>query len=264
MSHILPILDGCTDTSDCARFEDGSEPRFIDWETRPGLFNAPMKAACIYIGHRSMHWGREIALYKDQTMHIAPGYTNLLQSIERGPDTVLFLSINGCELLTSMPDDDEAFDFHLPFRPDLPIIPGRPIIPFEVVWQQLWGMLGNMANILLSTRLTLGGTRIVNVIHPPVISDAQAKVDTRIMEKNYPGAEISPLSVRLKYYLMYVKMMDMICSQAQIANMMPPPAAIGPDGALLDEYAADVVHGNKLYGALVAKQMSDLIAAGGR
>ncbi len=67
---------------------------------------------------------------------------------------------------------------------------------------------------------------------------------------------------RLKYYLLYAKALMEAAQPLGIESVMPPSETIGADGLLLPEYARDGVHGNALYGRLVAVQMNELLPAG--
>ena len=66
---------------------------------------------------------------------------------------------------------------------------------------------------------------------------------------------ISPLTLRLKYYLLAKQVMLQAVAPYNVQFLESPAAALAPDGALKDEYAYGATHGNEAYGALVFEQM---------
>ena len=80
-----------------------------------------------------------------------------------------------------------------------------------------------------------------------------------------PGGEpvenmvLTPLPVRLKVYLLYVRLLRRVSTGWGIDSLAPPADTVCEQGYLRGAFAADSVHGNKRYGARVLQQMAALL-----
>lgn len=255
MSHIEPILNGCSVNGieeQLGKLAHDREPAFVDWDTLPGSLPGKVKAASIYIGRVHRHWGHVLAEFTAPgVIGIHPGYRRLLDSIDMsGQRPTLFVCLHGEEYhhMCIHPYNAPP-DFELPARPDLAIVPGRQVVPLEVVEQAAQFFLKKAIANLYALRTYYPQLRIVNVICPPP-SDA-GDVDA-------PATHY----VRLKNYLVYENALREAAKSAGIESLSPPAQALSELGTLKKEYAGDQVHGNKQYGELVLAQMRNLLAQG--
>jgi hypothetical protein len=252
MSHIHPVLDACSINgidAQLPKLMNDRMPAFIDWETKLGMLPVKVKASSIYIRQVAPHWGPVLArMTEPGVVGVSPGYQNLLASIDTGtPENILFAFMHGEEYHhMSVRPYNFPYDFEVPWRTDLAMMPARQIIPFEIVEKSAHYFLhGAIAN-LFALRTFLPNLRIVNVICPPP-SDA-GDIDV-------PTAHF----VRLKNYLVYAKILREATEKVGIKTLLPPAVALTEKGLLRKEYAGDFVHGNTLYGELVVAQMRNII-----
>jgi hypothetical protein len=252
MSHIHPVLDACSvndiDEQIGKIMHDGA-PVFVDWDSKPDALPGSIKAASIYIRQIAPHWGPTLAqLTAPGIVGVVPGYQELLASIDTTvPDNVLFVFMHGEEYHhMCIRPSNAPYDFEIPWRTDLPITPGRQIVPFGIVERSALHFLqGAIANFY-ALRTFLPNLRIVNVICPPP-SDA-----------GDIGSSATHF-VRLKNYLVYAKCLREATEKAGIETLLPPVEALSEPGLLDKAYAGDFVHGNKRYGELVLAQMRNLL-----
>lgn len=251
MSHIHPVLDACSANGIAEQLPElmsERAPAFMDWDAKPGVLPQKIKAASIYIRQIAPHWGMVLAKMTDPgVVGVAPGYQNLLASIDTAPESTLFVFMNGEEYHhMSIRSYNVPYDFEVPWRTDLAFTPGRQVVPLEIVEKSAnYFLQGAIANFY-ALRTFLPGLRIVNVICPPP-SDAG--------EMDVPATHF----VRLKNYLVYAKILREATERAGIKTLSPPAEALTEEGLLQKRYMEDPVHGNRSYGELVVAQMRNLL-----
>lgn len=263
MSHILPVLDACSADglkAQLGRISNPQEPAFVDWQLRPDQFAGPLQVANLYVGQVASHWGPTLAVQTEPTVvAMAPGFQKLLGTMRpAGGDNTLFTFIHGEEhILLALRERPDPYDFELPERPDLGLLPGRQVLPLDVVEKLVAHQLEKTRAILMAIRAAHAELRVVNVLCPPTIRSAHWDPG--------PGGErsdtlaLSPLSVRLKVYLLYQRQLRQAATGWRIESLAPPPETVCAQGYLRDEFAADSVHGNKRYGQRVIHQMNALL-----
>ena len=269
MSHIYPVLGACS-AEDGQKIRTEDEPAFVDWRTKPGVLAAPVRAASIYIRDYAPHWGEVLAEQTEPTViSIAPGFRALLDSIDpENGKSVLFVFMQGEEYYQlavgnfERPEDCQPADFYMPWHPELSISPLQQVVPLEVMERLMEFFLTKAAATFTAIRSLWPGLRVVNVICPPPPDlDCYAKV---IHDKSRLASASLNYSARLKYYLLYRKILRETAALRGIETLLPPAATVRPDGLLRSEYAGDGLHGNLLYGSLVCEQMNELLQAGVR
>ena len=70
---------------------------------------------------------------------------------------------------------------------------------------------------------------------------------------------LMPLSIRLKYYGLYVELLKRDLAPLRIECLDAPPASFDEQGALLEPLTLASTHGNEAYGALVLQQLRALV-----
>ena len=262
-SHIGPVLDACSAENGQSIYSE-QEPAFIDWRTKPGTFAVPVKAANIYVGQYSPHWGPTLAVQTEPTViRIAPGFQSLLASIDRGDaGNVVFVFMKGEEYYHMAGADSVPHDFYLPWHPELGISPQLQVVPLEIVQREVAYYLTDAIAAFNAIYSLLPGTRIVNVICPPP-TDLESYAKVIYDPSKLPGQALK-YSVRLKYYLLYRKMLQEAVALRGIESLLPPAETVRPDGPLRPEFVGDGFHGNLLYGSHVCAQMNELLTTGAR
>lgn len=263
MSHILPVLDACGVgglKAQLGRISNDAPPDLIDWELLPDTLPGPLQVANIYVRQVAAHWGTTLAVQTAPTVvGMAPGFQQLLARMTPdGGRNTLFTFIHGEEHIhLSLRERPDPFDFDLPERPDLVLLPGRQVVPLAAIEQMVAAHLEKTRAILLAVRAMQPALRVVNVVCPPTIRTE--RWDPGPAVANPEPVEMTPLSVRLKVYLVYQRQLRQVAAQSGIECLLPPAEAVTEQGTLRDEYAGDSVHGNKRYGELVVRQMKALL-----
>jgi hypothetical protein len=263
MSHILPVLDACGVgglKAQLGRISNDDAPGFIEWDLLPDSLPGPLQVANLYIRQVAPHWGATLAVQTSPTVvGMAPGFQQLLGSMSpAGGLNTLFTFIHGEEHIhLALRERPDPFDFHLPERPDLVLLPGRQVLPLAVVEKLVAHQLEKSRAILMAIRATQPELRVVNVVCPPTIRTE--RWDPGPAVTNPEQVEMTPLSVRLKVYLVYERLLRQACAECGIESLAPPPETVSEQGTLRDEFAGDSVHGNKHYGELVVRQMKALL-----
>jgi hypothetical protein len=255
MSHIRPVLDACSINGideQLSKIANDKAPEFADWNMKPGLLPAPVKAASIYIRQIGAHWGLVPAqLTGPQVIGVVPGFQSFLESIDStGHGTVLIAFMYGEEYIQmSKRPYNAPHDFQVPWRPDLVLAPQRQIIPLEIVERQVALHLTKSIANFEAIRCFHPHLRIINAICPP---------PGECGDGGEPGQRFQSL----KYYLLYVNALQAAAARRGIETLLPPAETLTSDGLLRAEYMDDGVHGNKLYGGQVVAQINDLLLQG--
>ena len=255
-SHMAITLSAWIDKNDSAQERFGKEePAFLDFRLKAGETIKNIKAASIYIAHFAPWWGKILALKNESgELQVAPGFIKLIQSIgtePAGEKDALFVFMTGEEHyhLGKM-EHEPPVDFYLPSHPELNIAPERQVIPLSVIETQLRAYLENAFKAFEAIRRLQPYLEIINVICPPPILSGEATKSATIQAQDI---------VRLKYYLLYSKIMRETLTSLNIASILPPESAIDENSFLLSEYVKDNVHGNHLYGEKVIDQIKQFI-----
>lgn len=262
-SHIIAILEACrADAGTSPDLGDGTAPAFRDWPVRDGLLPDRLKVASIYIGHFGRHWGPFLAdMLPEGRLGITAGFQNLLAVPAADEDAqVLFVSMRGEEYYhLGNHGVEHPYDFVWPERPDLAPLPGRPLVPLEVVRQQLAQSLQRTLMALAAIRKLCPRLRIVRIAPPPPA--ASEDVTAWTTENGMPThlTEHLPSSLRLKAWLLHMRMVEEGSASLRIEHLAVPAAALHAGGLLRREYMADAIHGNARYGELVCRQMAALL-----
>ncbi|GAA0746533.1 hypothetical protein LRH25_12005 [Ideonella azotifigens] len=264
MSHILPVLDACSADglkAQLGRISNDQAPQFVDWHTDPAQIAVPVQVANLYIRQIAPHWGPTLALQSSPSViSMAPGFQKMLAGMngEGGQGgNVLFTFIHGEEHIhLALREQPQPLDFWLPERPDLAPLPGRQIVPLYVIELQVAAQIAKAQAILLAIRAMQPSMPVFNVVCPPTIPGERWDPGPGVVDPE--AVDMSPLSVRLKYYLVYARQIRESARACGINSLLPPAEAMDPQGYLAAEFAGDSVHGNKRYGALVLRQMAEI------
>ena len=131
-------------------------------------------------------------------------------------------------------------------------------VPEELIRKHLMPYMVTTIGALSTMRMQLPGKRIIHVLPPPPSSEQQIRSKPELFA---PMMElgITPLSIRIKYYLLANRMLREAMHSHGIEMLEAPPESMAPDGSLRDDLSAGATHGNRAYGELVAAQLRALL-----
>lgn len=180
---------------------------------------------------------------------------------ELGPEDVVVSTIAGSEYaMVGTMEHPHPFDFYLPNHATAPR-PGIEIVPYRAVVEMFRDLLARRYQCLPSIRAATAA-RMLHLVSPPPIGDNEYisrrydKLLTRL-----PGATgvIAPPELRLKFWLLQVRLLQKFCGKHGVDLVMPPTKAI-QDGFLRSKYyAKDSHHANSRYGELVIRSLEQLL-----
>jgi hypothetical protein len=181
-----------------------------------------------------------------------------LQADQEGSTLLSFMNGNGHAALSVL-QHPAPFDFVLPGREDLGIQRGFRPLAYELIRGQITPYQVSTMAALYMMRVALPKIRIVHVLPPPPSSEAQIRLVPELFRDRIEEYGVTPLAVRIKYYLLANDILRDALSGYGIEVLEAPPASVGPDGGLLDRYAAGATHGNVEYGQLVVDQLRAML-----
>jgi hypothetical protein len=271
MSHAINVLKALSNAPLSFSHENwvnlSTEGQFFDVQTKLGLLPGDVLKA--FIVTPACGWGlmAQMQTLADGSQNVVgvEGYIHLLQSLKPVQDnSCLFSFVHGNEhSVLSMVQHPEPYDFFLPWRTDLDILPGYQPIAYEVVRLQMEQALSATLGCLAMMRLQLPGIRLVHVLPPPPVASEQQIMKTpEIFKDQFARFGITPVSIRVKYYLLLIEVLRQALTPYRIELLECPAQACRDDHALRDDYAYAATHANEAYGALVAQQMKSLVGGG--
>jgi hypothetical protein len=192
---------------------------------------------------------------------IAAGFQSLLALVNDDPEAhTLFVSMRGEEYFhMGLAGIDDPYDFVLPERPDLAVVPGRAIVPLDIVTAQLARNLSRTLLTLTAIRKLCPRLQVVRIPAPPPSSSDDVAAWSTAHAKPEPTQEV-PTSVRLKLWLLYARLLEQGTAGLGLDALPVPEAAVHPIGMLRAEHMEDPIHGNAHYGALVCAQMAAVVS----
>ncbi len=265
-SHLMALLDACGADEPSATehgFGHGRAPAFRDWPLRPGLLPDRLKVASIHLSHTAPFWGPTLVeLVPPRQLGIAQGLQRLLAVASKDEAAqALFIAPRGEEYFhLTLAGIDDPYDFVLPDRPDLPLMPDCAPLPLAVVQAQLGHQLATTLLTLTAIRRLCPQLRVVRLPAPPPTSSGDVALWRAEQGRPEHPTERLPSSVRLKTWLLYSRMLAEGSAGLGIEILPVPAAALHADGQLRREYMEDPIHGNARYGALVIAQMAQALA----
>jgi hypothetical protein len=177
-----------------------------------------------------------------------------------GPEDVVACFIGGNQYNAfGLVQHPQKFDFHSRERPDLPILPGREIVPYQALRDVFaTGLAGNDGKRI--TRIASATPARVFQLAPPPPKLNEARIlqrhESLFHEKGLLEHGITPALIRLKLWALQVSVLMELCREWGCALLPPPAQAIDDQGFLKDEYAGDdATHGNLQYGQLNIQQV---------
>lgn len=264
-SHLMAILDACAASgppSAVPTFGQGQAPVFRECPLRDGVLPDRLMVASIHVSHTAPFWGPALVEMLPQgQLGIASGFQALLASAEDDAQgRTLFVSLRGEEYFNlGLAGVDDPFDFVLPQRPDLAPVPGRALIPLDIVRDQLDRQLARTLLTLTAIRRLCPRLQVVRIPSPPPASSEDVAAWAATRDKPERAHQV-PTSVRLKLWWLYDQRLAQFSTGLGIDSLPVPERALHRLGTLRAEYLQDGIHGNARYGALVCAQMADVVS----
>ena len=270
MSHAINVLKAISKEPLSFTHENWSAlteaGQFFDIEAKPELISG--EAIKAFIASPGIGWGlvAELRTLPDgqKVLAAVDGYINLLHTLDMVQDgNVLFSFIHGNEH-SLLAQHAVPYDFHLPWQDGADLLPRTQPVPYEVIRCQMERALNNTIACLAMMRIHLPRMRLVHVLPPPPVGSRESILKTpEGFREKLEQFGISPISLRVKYYLLVINILRHELKPSNIEFLESPPEAVSEIGALKDEYAYAATHANEAYGELVAKQMQALVSSKG-
>ena len=246
-----------------------ADNKFIGLKAKPGVL--PEDSFKAYVVSKEAGWGRGAFIRTDsngvKSIHAMPGLISLNESIDQNQDATLISFLFGNEHYElSFVQHPVAYDFHLPSRDDLPMMPGFQPIPLKVIARKMTMWLQQPADVLTYLRVMRRSMRIIHVMSPPPVTDEHVARSQEALTQKLIDFGLStgpnPLSIRLKYYGLYQEILEQLLTPLGVEIIRPPIEALNSDGSLMDQYAHGLTHSNEAYGRLVAAQLASVVKRG--
>jgi hypothetical protein len=185
-----------------------------------------------------------------------PAMVSTLRTILDGGDEVsLFLYLGGSEYYRwSLTGGPSPFDFVDPEQDDgLPMV--GEIIPYALYMafaREKFQFLKVVADFLR----TMTHLPLVQIGPPPPVRDMDSMLPRwPDVLKHVGDFGVSPRSFRVKMWNATNRAMAAECAAMDLAYLPCPPDALMPQGCLRDELVGDLMHGNKVWGQLIARRL---------
>lgn len=174
-----------------------------------------------------------------------------------------FLSIGGGpHIIMGLVKNPATFDFVLPYEPDLPIVEGAQVLPYDAVLETLRRRNAHNRNIFAAVSDHFRKP-LFHLDYPPPVPDGWARDNGGPFADKIDVQGVSPLSVRYKLWRANLQVLDEMCTAHGIERIGVPPSMLASDGTLADEgLFKDPIHGNRAYGHEVAQQIFSIMNRG--
>ncbi len=218
-----------------------------------------MMKKILVIGHSHIH-ALKTAKTVDETFDfyslVTQGMKNLAQINANDYTSVIFSIVGNHHNIFGLLNHPEPFDFYLPEKINLPIIPNARLLPVSLVAKALECRMMPVFNIT-STLLEFFKTNIYQIESvPPIPSEEHIKKYPGVFKEKINQLGVSPAGFRYKLWRLHSKIMRENCQKMGITFIEVPKESQDDDGLLSEKYwNVDPTHGNALYGDLVLNQI---------
>jgi hypothetical protein len=159
----------------------------------------------------------------------------------------------------------EAFDFHLPERPDLPPLRQREILPYQVLLDQFRSSANGKDGERIRKLRQSTPARVVHVCPPPPKENSDhimQRHEALFVKQGLLQNGVTPATIRLKLWLLQVGALKVVCTACGVEFLPVPSGAQTPVGYLAPAYSADdATHANLDYAALILQQLKALTSS---
>lgn len=156
----------------------------------------------------------------------------------------------------------QAFDFHCPERPELPPLPAREIVPYQVLRDIFESSARGKEGERIQTMARHTAARVVHLCPPPPKEDGGLILrhhETLFLKQGLLEHGVTPATIRLKLWTLQTSVLRALCSEWGVELLLPPPGTQSAQGYLAEAFSADdATHANPAYAALMLAQLKQL------
>ena len=220
----------------------------------------------VFLIRPTMNWHATLSKGESgEVLAAPPAFWTLLESlppVTNNDTLVSFIGGNDHSVL-SLVEAPDPYDFLLPGDDKYPLIHGRQPIDVRFIEVNLERRMNSTVAMLTALRFKHPALRIFHAMPPPPLaSERQILKEPEIFADVIAQYGITPLSVRIKVYLVYVRLLMTVLQRLEIGAIPAPADATDEMGGLKEAYSFGCTHGNHLYGALVADQLAEVLRQG--
>ena len=232
------------------------------WNERPlpsQWRDLPFDALKVFLIRPAMRWA--VRLTKGESGYVIaadPGYWRLLETMgpQKATDALISFIGGNDHSVMSLLEASDPYDFRLPGDQDVPLILGRQPVEVKFVAAELERRMNPTIAMLAAIRHRHPALSIWHVMPPPPIaSERHIRENPEIFRDAIDKYGITPLSVRMKVYRLYCRLLAKHLAGMSVTAIDPPAAAKDSLGALREDLSLGCTHGNEAYGAMVASQL---------
>lgn len=257
MSHAISVLRALDPGVSASHSNYGPATReSATWQDRPvpAVFDAAVQG-----GMKVFLLSSWNASLKDGVIAATDRYWELLDTIPKEGESNRVISFMGGNehSVLSIVEHAQPYDFYTQEYTEQPMLAGRQPIALRIVEQLLEVRMNNTVALLTALRYTHPGLRVLHVMPPPPISsEAQMLKQPEIFRELFATHGIAPISVRVKTYRVYCRLLAQTLGRLGIDCLPHPAGVTDSSGGLREEFALACTHGNEAYGHLVAQQLA--------
>lgn len=195
---------------------------------------------------------------------ITPEAVNLIREEHKNhPATFVFLSIGGnIPIIHGLVNNDRPFDVYIDSEPDLPVIPGRQIVPSIIVQESYSEKIATLfGNGLDAIRAAVDCPVLLLESPPPIPDEDYIRKNASSFADRIQKRGVSPPLFRYKMWRIYSALVQTKCEAAGVRFIPVPPETQDENRFLRPEgWGQDPAHANAWYGTCVLRQLSGLQA----
>lgn len=152
------------------------------------------------------------------------------------------------------------YDFILPEQQDLPISEGAELLPYDAVYASMQARTRPNFKTMAAIRAATRGS-MFHLESPPIYENEVAPTSIPAwMPHLKEYAPISPVWLRYKLWKLHSAIVRAYCQENDIVFIPHPPEAVDARGLLTAEFYGVPAHANREYGALVLRQIQQLVS----
>lgn len=208
----------------------------------------------------------QIMLNADGSVSMNPQVFQALEAVREPSSPTYYVSMLGGNdhNIYGILQSPAPFDFILPERPDLPLIPYATVLPYSLVKQSLERLMKDPISALIGFRRGL----TKNVFHiespPPVGNDKYFETHLEPAFREYLGdLPLAPRLFRYKMWKVHSNIIREVCEANDIYFIPVPESVTDSEGFMREEGYCEngVTHGNNWYGQRIISQVNELLGS---
>jgi hypothetical protein len=183
---------------------------------------------------------------------------NQIKDVDPSRTTLVSMVQGNYYNIVGLVQDGEAFDFVIPGREELPMLPDAKIIPFGAIWETVERETLELEAFLRRlTKLKYAG--VIHVNAPPPIKSSEF-IREELAKKGSAdsnGIQVTDPAVRLKLWIVQRRVLETLGRRLKFSCIHFPPDTVEGGGFLRKPFWKDAVHANEKYAALLLRQIEE-------